>query len=230
MKHLPVIIFGTSGSAKEIYLCIKHCNQHPGINHQIFDVMGFISEEESKVGSAFIDGQKIIASDSTLAAFLKEKEGGGRDEVGAFLPFGFPSVKQKVYQRIKSFGNIVFPVMLHPSVIYDPDTTYIGSGTIVAAGSIISADCTIDAFNYISSGCILGHDLRMGTFNVLNPRATISGNVTIGNGCLIGAGSTILQGLSLEDNITIGAGAVLTKTAEQGKTYIGVPAKGMKGR
>jgi sugar O-acyltransferase (sialic acid O-acetyltransferase NeuD family) len=225
MEHLPVIIFGTSGSAKEIYLCIKQCNMNPQINHQIFDVMGFISEEESKIGSSFIDNHRIVASDSTLKEFLK-----GREKVGAFLPFGFPAVKQKVYHVIKNIQNIVFPPMLHPSVVYDPDTTYIGSGTIIAAGSIISADCMIGDFNYISTGGILGHDLKLGNFNVLNPRATISGNVTIGDGCLIGAGSTVLQGLSLDNGVTIGAGALLTKNAKQGKTYIGVPAIEMKGR
>ena len=47
---------------------------------------------------------------------------------------------------------------------------------------------------------------------------------------MIGAGSTILQGLTVEDGATIGAGAVLTKNAERGKTYVGVPAREMRSR
>lgn len=225
MKHLPVIIFGTAGLAKETYILIKQCNEKPQPSGQFFDFLGFVSEDDSQIGNTIVDNQKVIASDSTISDFL------GRHEViGAFLPFGFPAIKRKVYERIKQYKNIIFPTLIHPSVVYDQDTVQVGVGTIIAAGSFLTVDCVIEEFNYINVSCIIGHDAHLKKFNVVNPGVSISGNVTIGNECLIGAASTILQGLIVEDGVTLGAGAVLTKNAKQGKTYIGVPAKQMKDR
>ncbi|MDF2656927.1 MAG: acetyltransferase [Bacillota bacterium] len=225
MKHLPVIIFGTAGLAKETYILIKQCNEKPQLNGLSFEFLGFVSEDDCQIGSTIVDNQKVIASDSTISDFL------GRHEViGAFLPFGFPAVKRKVYERTKKYKNIIFPTLIHPSVVYDQDTVHIGAGTIIAAGNVITVDCVIEEFNYINVGCVIGHDANLKKFNVVNPGALISGNVTMGNECLIGAGATILQGLSLEDGVTLGAGAVLTKNAKQWKTYIGVPAKEVKDR
>ena len=225
MKHLPVIIFGTAGLAKETYILMKQCNEKPQLNGRFFDFLGFVSEDDYQIGNTIVDNQKVIASDSTISDLIARHE-----VIGAFLPFGFPAVKRKVYERIKQYENIIFPTLIHPSAVYDQDTVRIGAGTIIAAGSVLTVDCVIEEFNYINVSCIIGHEAHLQRFNVVNPGVSISGNVTIGNECLIGAGSTILQGLTIEDGVTLGAGAVLTKNGLQGKTYIGVPAKEMKGR
>lgn len=225
MEHLPVIILGIGGGAKDAYYWIKQCNKLPEANGTFFDVIGFVSEDNKAIGTVFADGMKVIASDDSIEKVFVKYE-----QMGVILPFGFPRVKEKVYERINSYRNILFPTIVHPSVIFDRDAGTLGCGNIIGPGTILASEYRIGNFNYINTNCTLAHDVIVGDFNSINPMATISGNVTIGNGCLIGAGATVLQGLTLENGATLGAGAVLTKNAEHGKTYIGVPAKEMRGR
>lgn len=225
MEHLPVIILGIGGGATDAYYWIKQCNKMPEANGIVFDVIGFVGEHTKEIGNIIADGMKVIISDDAIEDKLAKYE-----QIGAVLPFGFPNVKKKVYDKINKYSNIVFPTIIHPSVIYDKDAGTLGQGNIIGPGTILTSEYMIGDFNYLNTNCTLAHDIQVGNFNVINSMATISGNVTIGNKCLIGAGSTVLQGLSIEDEVTLGAGAVLTKNAEKGKTLVGVPAKELKKR
>lgn len=222
VQALPIIIFGTGGASKEAYYCIKQINQsHLTL---VFDVLGFVECNDDQVGQTVFDHQKIVTSDKDIHNFIKKYE-----KIAIAIPVGNPKVKSNIFEKVKNFSNVIFPNIIHPSVIYDKDTSHIGQGNIILAGSILACDLNMESFNLINRSCTTGHDCCIGNFNTINPMATISGNVNIGNGCLIGAGSTILQELQIADNVTIGAGAVLTKNAETGQILVGVPAKPIKG-
>ena len=220
IERLPILIFGTGGAARDIYYWIKQCNKTPEFNGKIFEAIGFVSGSPEEKGNIVADGMTVVACDDELEHIVASYK-----QLGAVLSFGFPHVKETVYRKISRHRNIVFPSIIHPSVIYDKDAGTIGQGNIIGAGTIIASEFCIGDFNYISINSTLGHDIKIGSFNAINPMATISGNVKIGDKCLIGAGAAVLQELTVADGVTLGAGAVLTKDANKDALLVGVPAK-----
>lgn len=68
---------------------------------------------------------------------------------------------------------------------------------------------------------ILAHDASTKTFLGY----TKVGNVKIGNRVFIGAGTIVLPGVIIGDDVVIGAGSVVSKSADSGFVYAGIPAK-----
>ena len=220
MKYdkLPLLIYGTAGASKETYYCIKQIN---GLaSNAGFHVAGFVEKEAARVGESIFDNQKIVASDDNVLEYIK-----AFGKIGIVIPFGDPTLKKNVFNMFEGVTNVLFPNIIHPSVICDKEAFYIGKGNIIAAGAVLACDIKIQDFNLLNRCCTTGHDVILGSFNTVNPGTVISGNVSVGNECILGAGSTILQNLTIEDRVTIGAGAVLTHDAKTEELLIGIPAK-----
>ena len=215
-ENLPVIIVGTGGASKETYYLIKKINLFA---KESFLIVGFMEKDSCRIGDVVFDDQIIICSDETLGAFVLNY-----DRIGMVIPLSDPKSKQRIYQVSQSYQNIIYPNIVHPSVIIEGETQ-MGIGNIISAGSVLACDLKIGDFNLINRCCTTGHDVIIGDFNTLNPSAVISGNVTIGSKCMIGAGAVVLQGLTVEDESVLGAGAVLANNASQGSTLVGIPAK-----
>lgn len=217
-EGLPIVIFGSGGISREVFRIlqdINHNNKFP-----VFDCLGFVENDPIEIGKEVFVGVKVVTCDSQFASYSVDKR-----VLGVVIPFGSPTIKSRVYNRIKNAENIVFPNIIHPSVQLDTDYTKLGVGNVFAAGAVLTCDVTLGNFNLINCNAIIGHDVTFGNFNVVNPLAAVSGNVRIGDCCLIGVGAKILQQLDISDGVTVGAGAVVVKSVESGKTVIGVPAK-----
>ncbi len=220
-KELPILIYGAGGAAKEIYCCIKQINAaNPS---KQFNILGFVDTNSEKIGMTVFDNLMVVASDETISEYIRSF-----DLIGMVLSIGNPHVRSLIYEKLKRFNNVVFPNIIHPSVILNEETILFGQGNILTAGVILTCDIKIDNFNFINLACTIGHDTKIGSFNTINPLTALSGNVTIGDCCLVGSGSTIMQQITIEDSVTIGAGAVLTKDARKNETLIGVPARSIK--
>lgn len=217
---LPVIIVGTAGSSKETYEIIKKVKTE-NIN-DYFEVVGFIEKNTTSVDYKIPDFQKIIGTDSDIPMIASSFE-----KLGIVIPNADPEIKERLHNKYKTIPNVIFPNIIHPSVIVD-GSFEMGVGNIISAGCVIACDLRLGNFNLINRCCTTGHDVFIGDYNTINPRSVVSGNVNIGNRCLLGAASVILQGLSIADDVILGAGAVLTKNTEKAVTLFGVPARKMK--
>lgn len=218
-KDRPLIIFGTSGAAKEIYYLVKQYNSL--CKEQKYSILGFVAETEAEVGNEICDGVAAVISDTTIKTLLHRY-----DIIYGIIQFGEPSLKMMIVEKMKKYQNLKYPNIIHPSVIYDECALQIeGVGNIISAGSIIACNAKLGSFNLINRSCTIGHDFQLGDGNTINPGSVISGGVTIEDKCLIGAGSVILEKLSICSNTIIGAGGVLTKNIEIPGTYVGIPAK-----
>lgn len=215
-RNLPLIIIGTEGASKEAYYIIKKINQQENAN---FNVVGFVDKNIERRGEIIFDGQEILGTDETIQEVIASCR-----RIGIVIPLGDPATKKKLYQVYRGFRNVVFPNIIHPSVMFEGDYK-LGVGNIISAGIVLACDLKIGNFNLINRCCTTGHDVKIGNFNTLNPASVISGNVTIGNECMIGARAVVLQGLTIGDNVVLGAGAVLTKRAQKGDILVGIPAK-----
>lgn len=218
---LPVVIFGSSGISKETFHIIKEINMVNNV--KVYDFLGFIEDNESKIGNEVIHGYKVIAHDSNFWEFS-----GMFSVLGVVIPIGIPKIKSLIYNKICSIDNLVFPNIIHPKVHYDSKSVLLGHGNIIAAGTSLTCNIEIGNFNLINLNTTIGHDTKIGNFNVINPITSISGNVNIKDSCLIGTGANILQQLTIKSNGTVGAGAVVLSDVEDSDTVVGIPAKSIK--
>lgn len=218
---LPVLILGSGGISRETYNLIKQINMHN--SQQVYDVLGFVENDASKIGKEVIRGLKVITCDNALSDYS-----GLFSVVGIVIPIGNPKVKSIIYNRIKNIENAVYPNIVHPSVEFDASDVQLGIGNIITAGVNLTCDIRIGNFNLINLNCTIGHDTVIEDFNVINPLVAVSGNVTINNCCLIGTGAKILQQIRINDSATVGSGAVVVKDVEENSIVVGVPAKRIK--
>ncbi|MCM3124163.1 MULTISPECIES: NeuD/PglB/VioB family sugar acetyltransferase [unclassified Mesobacillus] len=220
-KGLPIVIFGSGGISKETYYIIEEINFNN--NTKVYDFLGFIEDNESKIGDEVINGYKVIASDNNFEEYTKDFA-----LLGVVIPIGTPKVKSIIYNGIKSIENIVFPNIIHPNVKYDKNSVLMGKGNVFAAGVSLTCNINIGDFNLLNLNATVGHDTKIGDFNVINPLAAISGDINLSNLCLIGTGAKVLQQLTINNGATVGAGAVVVKDVEEKATVVGVPAKKIK--
>lgn len=214
----PLIIFGCSGAAKEIFYLIKQYNASS--NDKAYDVLGFISSADKEIGTEVCDGVTVIASDCNISSILQKYK-----KVCAVIQFGNPQLKNKIIKKMKAFSSLEYPNIIHPNVTYEKDLVLMGEGNIIAAGTQIACNAEIGSFNLINRSCTIGHDFTLGSGNTINPGSIISGNVTVGDNCLLGAGSVILEKITICSDTVIGAGGVLTKCVTNPGVFVGVPAR-----
>ena len=118
-------------------------------------------------------------------------------------------------------------------------------------GCTIGDDCMIASFTEIGPGVKIGDRVRIQAHCYIPSHVEIADDVFIGPyarflndkyppfGCfldifveervVVGGGTTILPGVRLRRECVIAAGAVVTKTTEPSRVYIGTPAKIVKG-
>lgn len=203
-------ILGASGFAKEVAWLIDELSQ-------AFTPDFFVAKEGS---DEVVNGVPVIAD----AEFDKCCTG---EEHNVFISMGSPMVKYAVYEKVKDKPGLHFPLLVHPSVMYDRRSNKIefGKGAVICAGNILTTDIRIGNFVHLNLGCTVGHDSTIGDFTTVSPGAHISGNVAIGRKVFIGTGAVILERLTICDDAVIGAGAVVTKSITDPGTYAGIPAR-----
>lgn len=218
---LPIVVFGSGGISKETYFIIQEINNYN--NFQVFNFLGFVEDDYSKVGNDVIHGYKVITSDREFSGLAE-----AYPKLGVVIPIGNPKVKSIIYNEIKKISNIVFPNIIHPNVTFDRRSVTLGYGNVITSGANLTCNISIGNFNLVNLNTTVGHDTIIGDFNVFNPLVAISGDIKIKDLCLIGTGAKVLQQLTINQGATIGAGAVVVKDVEEFSTVVGIPAKRIK--
>ncbi len=217
---LPIVIFGTSGFAKEVLSIIEDINKQNYIKQ--FDFLGFVSENDDEIGKS-IGRYKIVASDSTFELYSKNY-----NQLGAILSISSSKIKRSIYNNLVKIKNIIYPNIISPYAnIGDIISINIGLGNIIAGGCTLTCDMKIGNFNIVNINSTIGHDCIIGDYCTINPLSSISGNVEIKDNVLIGAGSSVMQGVTIGENSSIGLGAFVVKDVEPNSTMICIPAKKM---
>ena len=116
--------------------------------------------------------------------------------------------RNRIYEKLTKAGIKTSP-LIFPSHI--SKNVKIGENVLIGLNSQIHHDCVI------------------GSNVVLSPRVTLCGDVTIKDNVFIGAGAVIIQGCKISKNAIVGAGSVVLHDIEENSTYVGNPAKKVKG-
>ena len=210
-------VFGTGGFAREVEWLLYEAI---GTAHGSNGATVFVTDNSSNLVGTTLRGGAVI-SEST---FLAEHALPGAE---CYLATGSPLVRRKIAGLLSGIRGLVFPPIVHPSVMMDrrPGAIDIGDGTLLCAGSVLTTDIQLGRFVHVNLDCTLGHDAAIGDFCTLSPGVHVSGNVRLGHGVFVGTGAVILERLSVCSGALIGAGAVVNRSIAEPGTYVGVPAK-----
>lgn len=211
---MRLAIIGAGGFAREVRWLLEDINA-AGAS---WEFVGYLVSDPSDPGP----------HDSTEATI------GGFDLIGNHdigiealaLGVGTPRARYDLGRDLSDkHANVMWPALVHPSVLMDPSSNALGMGASICAGTVLTVNIDVGDFAMINLGCSLGHEARLGVGSVVNPLTAISGGVEIGDRALIGTGASVLQYVRVGDDATVGGGAVVTKDVAPGATVVGVPAR-----
>lgn len=206
-----IVIIGAGGFGREVAWLIEDINK----KNKEWNLIGFVDDNESIQGTE-INGYEVVGNVEWLR----------KQELHVVNAIGDPIVKKIVMERLKASKNI-YPVLIHPSVIYSDKVSF-GEGSIVCAGNIITANIEIGNHVIINLDCTIGHDAVLGHYTTVLPSVNVSGFVRTEECVSIGTGSAIIQGVTIGANTIIGAGSVVVKNLPSNCTAVGSPAKPIK--
>lgn len=211
-----IVIIGAGGLAREVKNLIDNIN----IGKLTFEFLGYLVSDLDKLG-------EYDSKDEVIGDFSWFKE--QTHVINVAIGIGNPKSRLNVVNKLlTNYSQLVFPSLIHPSVIYDKNSVTIEQGVIICASTVMTVNIMVQEFSFINLCCTVGHDAFIGRGSVLNPTVNISGGVSLGDGVLVGTGSQILQYVSVGSNSVIGAGACVTKQLPSNIVAVGVPAKAIK--
>jgi len=207
--RLSLAIYGAGGLGRELSTWIRH---QPG-----YAFIGFIDD--------FVPAQARIGRDAVLGGLDALNRLTGDGTLNLIVAIGDPKVKAEICEDLSRYP-IVFPAMIHPSVIMDDrESILIGEGTVITAGCVLTSDIVLGRHVLLNLNTTVGHDTRIGDFTSIMRGTQISGRVNIGERVLIGTGVCLLNEVSIGMESKIGAGAVVTRDIPPQCTAVGIPAK-----
>ena len=215
MRSKRIAVVGGGGCAREVAWLIADIARDPSPRKrsETLEVAGFLVSDPTKAG----------AGDTGILGDFSWLEDNPVD--GLAMGIGNPEVRLRLSDELKrSFPQIPWPVLIHPSVQYDESCQF-REGVILCAGTIATVNVKIQEFAIVGVSCAIGHEATIGAGSVVNPLTAISGGVAIGKGVLVGTHAAILQNISIGDHAVIGAGAMVNKDVAPNTIVLGVPAK-----
>lgn len=213
-----IVVVGAGGQARETEWIIRDINAR----RPEYEFLGFVVTNLQRLGEH--DSRDRILGDYQWL----------RDNRGSFdalaLGIGTPAARLKVAAELEcEFGPEFWPPLIHPSAVYDAETCRFAHGVLVSARVVGTVNLDLHPFSFANFGCMLGHEAVLRRAAVVMPGANISGGVVISDGAMVGTGAQVLQYVCIGTGATVGAGAVLTEDVPPGETWVGVPAKALKG-
>lgn len=206
-----IAIYGLGGFGREVACIINQINN--------------VGKQWNLLG--FFDDGKPIGYESTYGQVI-----GGLDELNNWkkpiamaIAIGTPHVVcdivQKITNKLVYYPNIIAP----DCIFFDKENYLMGKGNIISFGCSISCNVYLGDFNIFNGAITIGHDAKIGNYNSLMPATRISGFDEIGDLNYFGVQSVVLQQIKIGERVVLGANSVLMKEPDNGKTYLGNPAK-----
>jgi sugar O-acyltransferase (sialic acid O-acetyltransferase NeuD family) len=208
-----IAVFGAGGFGREVALLIEQIN----FKAKEWDITGFYDDGVTKGKELY--GYKVLGG--------VEEVNKVEEELYVIYAIADPSTKRKLISKVIN-KNILYPVLIHPTVLLGHKDVTIGEGTIIAAGTILTVNIQIGAHVILNLSNTVGHDTFIENYCSFMPSVNISGEVQIAEGVYVGTGAKIINQLEIGANTIVGAGAVVSKSLPANCTAVGVPAKPIK--
>ncbi|AXG12895.1 DapH/DapD/GlmU-related protein [Intrasporangium calvum] len=144
-------------------------------------------------------------------------------ETGAEVPSSVQNVPARSAQSTGGGDEVALAVVAATATV--AVGVELGPGTVVLEHAHVGPGSRLGAGVIVNTGAIVEHDCVVGEGSHVAPGAVLLGAARIGARSFVGSGARILPGVALGAGVTVGAGAVVTRSAPDGQTMVGVPAR-----
>ena len=136
------------------------------------------------------------------------------------------TVRTRLYNEVKKKGFT--PVSYVSSKSFVWRDVEIGENCFIFENNVIQRRVKIGNNVILWSGNHIGHRTMIEDNVFMSLNAVVGGYCVIGENCFIGINSSIADTKKVARDCIIGAGAVVIRDTEEGKVYVGNPAKPTK--
>ncbi len=106
----------------------------------------------------------------------------------------------------------------------------IGENCFILENNVLQSNVRVGNNVFIWSGNQVGHRAVIDDNCFVSSQVVISGFCEIGKNCFLGVNSCLADMIKVAKDCIIGAGAVVIKDTEEGRVYVGNPAKALSHR
>lgn len=206
-----IAIYGASGFGREVACLISHIND----SQPQWNLIGFFDDGIAE--GAEVQYGRVLGGMERLNRW--------NSPLSVCFALGNPKVLRNLVNQINN-SCIDFPNIIDPHVLFmDERTVKMGQGNVICANTLISCNVKLGDFNMINVCSHLGHECELGDYNVVMPGGNLSGGVVVGDCNLFGVNSAVLQYKKVGNEVVLSPGSILSRTAKDGKMYVGNPAK-----
>ena len=199
-----VIIFGTGGFAKIIYLYLQ---KDPS-----FNIIAFTANEQTIKEKTLYD-LPIIPFET-----IEEKYSPNEHEM--FIALGYTDMNRKRAKFFKEAKDKGYKLIsyVHPSTIVN-DEFQIGENCFIFENNVIQPFVKLEDNIIIWTGNVISHHTTIMSHCFIVSHVVIAGNTVIEPYCFIGINATIRNSIRIAKDCIIGAGTVILKNTNEKEVY-----------
>ncbi|MCW4047200.1 MAG: acetyltransferase [Candidatus Bathyarchaeota archaeon] len=132
-------------------------------------------------------------------------------------------VRTRLYKEAKAKGFTTISYISPRAFVWR--NVEIGENCFIFEGNVIQSFVKIGNNVILWSGNHIGHHSIIKDNCFISSHVVVSGFVEIGENCFLGVNSCIIDRRKIARDCVIGAGAVVLQDSEEGKVYVGNPAR-----
>jgi len=133
-------------------------------------------------------------------------------------------IRTRLYHEVtREKGFIAISYRSPKSFIWN--NVKIGDNCFIFENNVIQYNAQIGSNVILWSGNHVGHRAKIADNCYIGGHVAISGFCEIGENCFLGTNSSISDHVKIAKDCIIGAGAVVLRDTEEGKVYVGNPAR-----
>jgi len=213
----PLLLIGAGGLAREVIAAVR-------LLPESWRLVGALDDSAARHGT-LIDGVPVL---------------GGLEQLGPLLDNEYPDAAvvacianaRRPLSRLSLVSRLGLPdsrwaTIVHPAAVTSGAT--LGAGTVLLAGVVITTPLSIGQHVVAMPHVLITHDDVVSDGVTFAGRASLGGSVFLGEAAYLGQGSMVREGCKIGAGAVIGMGAVVLQDVPAGETWVGVPARRMRG-
>ncbi|MDT0213256.1 NeuD/PglB/VioB family sugar acetyltransferase [Rothia sp. ARF10] len=214
----PLLLVGASGLAAEVAECARRLGR---------EVVGCLDDDPSRVGEILPGGVPVLGTTDGFTTFDVLSQQGPLEVV---VTIGHGSVRCRVVQRLLASGVTAdrFATVVDPQTVLPPTTT-VGAGSVLLAGVVVTAPVSIGHHVVVMPHVTLTHDVVVEDYVTMASGVGLGGGVRVRAEAYLGMSSAVRQGITVGYAATLGMGATLLEDLPDGETWVGTPARRLRG-
>jgi sugar O-acyltransferase (sialic acid O-acetyltransferase NeuD family) len=199
-----VIIFGTGGFAKIIYLYLQ--------KDPTFKIIAFTANEQ-------MIKEKTLYN-LPIVPFETIEQKYSPDEYEMFIAIGYTDMNRKRAKFFKQAKDKGYKLIsyIHPSTIVN-DEFQIGENCFIFENNVIQPFVKMEDNIIIWTGNVISHHTTIMSHCFIVSHVAIAGNTVIEPYCFIGINATIRNSIRIAKECIIGAGTVILKNTNEKEVY-----------